>query len=132
LVEPLGAEISVYAVIPDDRDEIVAVLCSWCDTEGVDLILTTGGTGLGPRDVTPEATLAVVDRIVPGLPEAMRAEGMRHTPFASLSRAVAGVRGRTLVVNLPGSEAGVRESLGAILNVLPHAVALLTGAPSGH
>jgi len=132
LIEPLGAEISVYAVIPDDREEIVTVLCSWCDTEGVDLILTTGGTGLGPRDVTPEATLAVVDRIVPGLPEAMRAEGMRHTPFASLSRAVAGVRGRTLVVNLPGSEAGVRESLGAILDVLSHAVALLTGAPSGH
>ena len=132
LLGPLDAEIATYRVVPDEREQIVAVLCSWCDVERLDLILTTGGTGLGPRDVTPEATLAVVERIVPGIPEAMRAEGQRHTPFASLSRAVAGVRGRTLIVNLPGSESGVRESLGVILPVLLHAVALLTGAPTGH
>jgi molybdopterin adenylyltransferase len=132
LVGPLDAEIAAYEVIADDREQIAAVLCRWCDTERLDLILTTGGTGLGPRDVTPEATLSVLDRLAPGLPEAMRAEGLRHTPMASLSRAVAGVRGQTLVINLPGSESGVRESLGAIVGVLPHAVALLTGAPSGH
>jgi molybdopterin adenylyltransferase len=132
LVEPLGAEIAAYEVIPDEQGQIAAVLCRWSDEDGIDLILTTGGTGLGPRDVTPEATLSVLDRLAPGLAEAMRAEGLRHTPMASLSRAVAGVRGRTLIINLPGSEAGVRESLGAILGVLQHAVALLTGAPSGH
>lgn len=132
LMEPLGVEVAIYRVVQDERDEISSVLRAWSDTGGLDLILTTGGTGLGPRDVTPEATLAVLDRLAPGIPEAMRAEGLRHTPFASLSRAVAGTRGRTLIINLPGSESGVRESLGAILPVLAHAVATLNGGITDH
>jgi molybdopterin adenylyltransferase len=132
LIAPLGCEVSAYAVLPDDAEQISDLLRRWSDDEHLNLVLTTGGTGLGPRDVTPEATLAVIERIVPGLPEVMRMEGLRHTPFAPLSREVAGTRGQTLIVNLPGSEKGVRESLGAILNLLPHAIALLTGAPSGH
>jgi molybdenum cofactor synthesis domain-containing protein len=99
----------------------------WCDPGVADVVLTTGGTGLAPRDVTPEATLDVAERTAPGIAEAMRAEGMRQTPRAMLSRAVAVVRGRTLIINLPGSEKGVRESLGAVLPVLSHAVELLRG-----
>jgi molybdenum cofactor synthesis domain-containing protein len=100
---------------------------SWCNDGDIDVIVTTGGTGLAARDVTPEATLDVIERAAPGIAEAMRAEGMRHTPRAMLSRAVAGTRGGTLIVNLPGSERGVRESLGAIIETLPHAVQLLRG-----
>jgi molybdenum cofactor synthesis domain-containing protein len=127
LLVGIGGEVRQYKVIPDEADEISATLRAWCDGGGIDLILTTGGTGLAARDVTPEATLAVADRMVPGLAEAMRAEGLRHTPRAMLSRAVAVVRGATLIVNLPGSEKGARESLGAIIDVLPHAVDLLRG-----
>lgn len=122
-----GAEISRYEIVPDERTDIAATLREWCATGDVDVILTTGGTGLAARDVTPEATLDVAERIVPGITEAMRAEGLRHTPHAMLSRSFAVVRGRTLIVNLPGSEKGVRESLGVILGVLPHAVELLRG-----
>lgn len=132
LIESIGGEIRVYRVIPDERQQISLTLREWCDAGGMDLILTTGGTGLGPRDITPEATLDVIDRLAPGIPETMRAEGLRHTLFASLSRAVAGTRGRTLIVNLPGSESGVRESLGAILSLLPHAIATLTGGVAEH
>lgn len=122
-----GAEVVVTDVVPDDRQEIAATLRWWCDERHLDLIVTTGGTGLALRDITPEATLDIADRVVPGIAEAMRAEGMRHTPRAMLSRAVAVVRGRTLIVNLPGSEKGARESLGAIVDVLPHAIELLQG-----
>jgi molybdenum cofactor synthesis domain-containing protein len=113
------------AVVADERDSIEAALCRWADDGGVDLVLTTGGTGLGPRDVTPEATRAVVDREVPGIPEAMRVAGMRVTPYASLARQVAGQRGSTLIVNLPGSPKAARESLEAVIAVLPHAVSLV-------
>ena len=127
LLVGIGGEIGRYEIVPDEPDIIAAKLRDWCDGGGIDLILTTGGTGLAARDVTPEATLAVAERIAPGIAEAMRAEGLRHTPKAMLSRAVAVVRGSTLVINLPGSEKGVRESLGAGLDVLPHAVDLLQG-----
>jgi molybdopterin adenylyltransferase len=129
---PLSATIAQYAVVPDERASIEATLRHWADDLHLNLILTTGGTGLSPTDVTPEATLAVVERLVPGLAEAMRAEGLRHTPFAMLSRSVAGCRGSTLIVNLPGSPKGVRESLAIILPTLPHAVAILTGGVTEH
>ena len=96
------------------------------------LIVTTGGTGLGPRDVTPQATLAVIDYEVPGIAEAMRTEGLKHTPMSMISRAVAGVRGKTLIVNLPGSPKGVKENLSAVLPVLEHAIELITGEDSPH
>jgi molybdenum cofactor synthesis domain-containing protein len=122
-----GGEVVRYEVVPDEFDVIAARLREWCDGDGLDVILTTGGTGLAARDITPEATMSVADRAVPGLAEAMRAEGLRHTPRAMLSRSVAVVRRDTLIVNLPGSEKAVRESLGAIIDVLPHAVELLRG-----
>lgn len=127
LVVGNGAEVVRSQVTPDEREQISAVLRAWCDAGDLDLVMTTGGTGLAARDVTPEATLDIAERLVPGIAEAMRAEGMRHTPRAMLSRGVVAARGRTLIVNLPGSEKGVRESLGAVLAVLPHAVELLRG-----
>ncbi len=129
---PLAAQIAERRIVPDDRATIESVLRHWADDLSLDLILTTGGTGLSPTDVTPEATLAVVDRLVPGLAEAMRMESLRHTPMAMLTRAVAGCRGTTLIVNLPGSPKGVRECLSVILPALPHAVAILTGRTTEH
>lgn len=126
-VEGAGGEVVRYEIVPDQRDVIAATLRAWCDGGGIDLVLTTGGTGLAARDVTPEATLDVADRLAPGIAEAMRAEGMRQTPMAMLSRGAAAVRGSVLIVNLPGSEKGARESLGAVIGVLPHAVDLLRG-----
>lgn len=120
-------EVTATAVVPDDRALIEAAICGWADAGTVDLILTTGGTGLGPRDVTPEATRAVLDREAPGIAEAMRAAGLHQTPFAALSRQVAGQRARALVVNLPGSPKAIREGLEAILDALPHAVEMIAG-----
>jgi molybdopterin adenylyltransferase len=127
LIVGIGGEVVRSHVVADERARIAHTLRTWCDAGGLDIVLTTGGTGLGPRDVTPEATLDVAERLVPGIAEAMRAAGLRHTPTAMLSRGVAAVRGSTLIVNLPGSEKGVRESLAAILDVLPHAAELLRG-----
>ena len=121
-----------YEVVPDEKDVIASKLTEWADEGNVDVIITTGGTGLGPRDVTPEATLAVVDRIVPGLTEAMRAETFSKTPFAILSRAVAGIRRRCLIINLPGSPNAVRECLEVVLPVIPHAVEIIKGEVTEH
>lgn len=130
--EPLSAEVAEQRIVADDRAAIESVLRHWADDLHLHLVLTTGGTGLSPTDVTPEATLAVIERNVPGLAEAMRQESLRATPFAMLSRAVAGCRETTLIVNLPGSPKGVRECLGVILPVLPHAVDLVTGRNTAH
>ena len=128
LLGGIGCQVALRAVVPDERDIISATLREWCDGGEVDVVLTTGGTGIAERDITPEATLDVAERIVPGIGEAMRAVGLRSTPRATLSRSVAVIRRSTLIVNLPGSEKGVRESLAAIISILPHAVELLRGA----
>ena len=121
--------VAITDVAPDERASISAKLVEWTDELKLDLILTTGGTGFAPRDVTPEATQAVLERNAPGLAEAMRAASLQATPHAMLSRAVAGIRGSTLIVNLPGSPKGAVENLATILPVLPHAVELLREAP---
>ena len=122
-----GMDVSIvnYDIVPDEKDLIVEKLVKWADN--LDMVITTGGTGLTPRDVTPEATLAVVDRVVPGFAEAMRAESLKKTPHAMLSRAVVGTRGKCLIINLPGSAKAVRECLQVILPALPHAVETLKG-----
>ena len=125
------ASVAHREVVPDERDQIAGVLTRW-SAEGVDLVLTTGGTGLGPRDVTPEATRDVIQREVPGLAELMRLESWRANQHAILSRAVVGVRGRTLIVNLPGSPKGVAENLDLVMPVIPHAIAILQGGGADH
>lgn len=132
LLGGIEAAIERYEIVPDEAEAISERLRMWADEDGLDLIVTTGGTGLGPRDVTPEATLAVVDRLVPGMAEAMRQEGLKQTPMSMISRAVVGVRGHSLIVNLPGSPRAVRENLAVILPVLPHALELLRGERSQH
>jgi molybdopterin adenylyltransferase len=124
----LGWELAATAVLPDDREAIAAKLAEWIDSGRAELVLTTGGTGLCPRDVTPEATVAVADRLVPGLAERMRQVGAAANPRAALSRAVAATRARALIVNLPGSPRGAVESLDAVAELLPHALEVLRGA----
>jgi len=126
LLAKIDVQVKYSAVIPDDIDIIKSKLVECADK--ADLVLTTGGTGLSPRDVTPEATLAVIDREVPGIAEAMRAESLKKTPRGMLSRAVAGVRGKSLIINLPGSPRAVEENLSAILDVIPHAVEKIKGS----
>ncbi len=126
--EHMKAEVVHMAIVPDERDQIAATLRTWCE-EGLDLILTTGGTGFAPRDVTPEATRQVIEREAPGLAEAVRSTGLAHTPHAMLSRAIAGIRGQTLIVNLPGSPGAVRDGLYTLLPALPHGLAILKGVP---
>ena len=126
------AVISAGAIIPDERELIEGTLCEWCDEKSLNLIITTGGTGLAPRDITPEATKAVIDREAPGIAEAMRAISLQHTPFGMLSRGVAGTRGCTLIINLPGSPKAVKECLEYVLPVLPHAINLLVEGPREH
>ncbi len=131
-VEEIGGRVRVRKTVPDEREAIAACLIDWTDRDRVDLILTTGGTGFAERDVTPEATRGVIEREAPGLAEAMRRETVRHTPLAVLSRGVAGIRGTTLIVNLPGSPKGVRQCLDVLAPVLPHALRVLSGAIRQH
>ena len=122
-----GWTITALQVLPDDLEHITAWLATWAEADDCDAIFTTGGTGLGPRDVTPEATRAVIEKEVPGLAELMRSEGRKKTPRAALSRGVVGVRKGKLIINLPGSPRGAKESLASILNLLPHAIDLIQG-----
>jgi molybdopterin adenylyltransferase len=121
-----------YEIVPDEKDVIAAALSDWADSGKVDVILTTGGTGLSKRDVTPEATLAIIDRVIPGIAEAMRAKSLEKTPMAMLSRAVAGQRGQCLIINLPGSTKAVQECLEAIIPAIPHAVEIIKGEVTEH
>jgi molybdopterin adenylyltransferase len=130
LLDPGCFSVAAYEIVPDEWEAIVAQLVAWSDDAGLDLILTTGGTGLSPRDTTPEATLSVAHRLVPGIPEAMRATSLAVTPHAMLSRGVAVIRGRTLIINLPGSPKGARENLAAVAAALPHALEKLQGSPA--
>jgi molybdopterin adenylyltransferase len=134
LLEILGQntpwQVSHQVIVPDDPAEIAGTLRDWADTAGLNLIFTTGGTGFAPSDVTPEATRQVIEREAPGIAEALRAESLKITRHAMLSRAIAGIRGRSLIINLPGNPKAVREGLAILLPVLPHALELLSGAPA--
>jgi len=131
-INRLPGKVEKYEIIPDEKEIISAKLIEWADELGFDIIITTGGTGLSPRDVTPEATVLVIDKVIPGLAEAMRIETMKKSPTAVLSRAIAGSRGKCLIVNLPGSPGGVRECFEVILPVLSHAVDTLAGKIQEH
>jgi molybdopterin adenylyltransferase len=126
-LESYGWAVVAYEILPDHADQIRQRLEAWTDTDDCDAVFTTGGTGLAPRDVTPESTRAVLEKEVPGLAELMRAEGLKSTRMAALSRGVAGVRKGKLIVNLPGSVRGARESLESILGLLPHAIDIAQG-----
>lgn len=126
----LGFVVDRTALVPDDVERIGRVLMDWADRDRLDLVLTTGGTGLSPRDVTPEATLPVLQRVVPGMAEAMRAASLAKTPHAMLSRALAGVRGETLIINLPGGKGGALENFAVVAPALAHAIEKIHGDPS--
>lgn len=129
LLAPVG-EVVLNAILPDQVESIAALLTAWTDQEKLDLIVTTGGTGLSPRDVTPQATLQIIDYEIPGMAEVMRMQSLTKTPHAMISRAVVGVRKQTMIINLPGSPKAARENLEALLPALPHALAKLAGDPS--
>jgi molybdenum cofactor synthesis domain-containing protein len=128
----MGGRVVRYDIVPDEVDIIRRRLIEWADAGDVDVILTTGGTGLGPRDVTPEATLPILDKLVPGIAEAMRLETFGKTPTAILSRAVSGIRKKSLIINLPGSPGGVRECLEVIVDPIIHAVEIISGTVTEH
>ena len=130
LLQEAGWEVVHSALLPDEQEQIQAALIDCADRLRVNLVLTTGGTGFSPRDVTPEATLAVCNRLTPGIPEAMRAASLAITPRAMLSRAAAGIRGGTLIINLPGSPKAARENLEAVLPALEHGLKMLLGGPA--
>jgi len=132
LLEDAGFEVAKYQIVADEQSIVEETLREWADGGEVGLIVTTGGTGLAPRDVTPDATKQVIGYEVPGIAEAMRAEGLKHTPMSMISRAVAGVRNGVLIINLPGSPKSVRENLTVVLPVLKHALELLAGESSEH
>jgi molybdopterin adenylyltransferase len=128
----IGGTVAKYETVPDEHGEIAATLTGWADGGGVDVILTTGGTGLSERDVTPEATLSIVDKDVPGFGEAMRMKTLEKTPMAVLSRVAAGIRGKCLIINLPGSPRAVGECLNVIMPAIPHAVEIIKGEVTEH
>jgi len=130
-VEALGWQVTAQEIVPDEIDRIASILTRLADSGQVSLILTTGGTGIAARDITPEAARSVIEREIPGLGEMMRAEGRKLTPFAALSRSIGGVRGRVLIINLPGSPKGALESLDAIVQLIPHIIDLIEGR-TGH
>ena len=135
LVEEQGWQVVQMDIVPDEPVELTGILTQWSDSGDLDIILTTGGTGFSPRDITPEATLDIIDRPAPGLAEAMRAVSLQITPHAMLSRAVAGIRKRTLIINLPGSPKAAKENFSVVLPVLPHAIQLLqddSASEAGH
>jgi molybdopterin adenylyltransferase len=132
MIEHLGSSVVKYEIVPDEADIIAGRIKEWADGGEMDVILTTGGTGLSRRDVTPEATLSVIDKEVPGIAEAMRAKSLEKTPMAMLSRAVAGLRGQCLIINLPGSPKAVEECLEVALLALPHAVEIIRGEVTEH
>ncbi|MCP4539151.1 MAG: MogA/MoaB family molybdenum cofactor biosynthesis protein [Chloroflexi bacterium] len=132
LLRNMGAEVVSQTIVPDERTDIERELIRLADEIHIDLVMTTGGTGATPRDITPEATLAVIDREMPGLAEVLRFEGYRQTPMAVLSRGVAGMRGQTLIVNLPGSPKAVREGMETLAPILPHAIKMLRGVDTEH
>jgi len=132
VINALNCRVVKYSMIPDEKDIISRTLVEWSDEDTMDVILTTGGTGLAKRDVTPEATLSVIDREVPGIPEAVRINTLKKTPTAMLSRAVAGIRKETLIINMPGSPKAVRECLEILVPIIPHAVAIMKGKITEH
>jgi len=130
LLETIGVPVVLQTIIPDEREIIAAQLIRCADIEHFDLIVTTGGTGVAPRDVTPEATKSVIDRELPGMAEAMRMESFKKTPHAVISRAVCGIRGQTLIINLPGSPRAAAENLQTILRAIPHTIEKIHGDPT--